>query len=201
MPLRLITVIVLLGAAPCAAVPHSPEDGVDVPGRATRFVEKGTRAIAFETADLNRDGRQDAILVIEPVLKPGDDEHAERPRQLLVLVGEADGSYREAKRNGKVVYCSACGGMMGDPFQGVDVGPGTFTVSNAGGSSWRWGVSYRFNYSRRDDTWQLVRVDDETFHAGDPAESKTVVSTPPKHFGKIDLADFDPENWKGQGAR
>jgi len=27
------------------------------------------------------------------------------------------------------------------------------------------------------------------------------VSTPPKHFGKIDIADFDPENWKNQGKR
>ena len=33
------------------------------------------------------------------------------------------------------------------------------------------------------------------------AKAKSVVSTPPKHFGKIDIVAFDPENWKNQGKR
>ena len=123
------------------------------------------------------------------------------PRARLRFLGLPDGGLREAARNAKVAYCSACGGIMGDPFQGVSAGPGTFTVDNAGGSSWRWGVSYTFNYSRRDDTWQLVRVKEENFHASDAATAKTEVSTPPKAFGKIGIADFDPENWKGHGPR
>lgn len=172
---------------------------VDVPAAARPFVASGTRPLAFEPADLNRDGRQDAVLVVE-TLKTDPDTDG-RPRVLLVLLGQADGSFREVKRNAKVVYCSTCGGMMGDPFQGVSVGPGTFTVENAGGSSWRWGVGYRFNYSRRDDTWQLVRVEENSYHASEAAEAKKVVSMPPKAFGKIDIADFDPENWKGQGPR
>jgi hypothetical protein len=177
------------------------QDAPEIHAAATRFVAAGTRPLAFETADLNRDGRPDAILVLEPILKPGDDAFAERPRPLLVLVGQPDGTYREAARNAKVVYCSSCGGVMGDPFQGVDAGAGTFTVHNAGGSSWRWGVEYTFAYSRRDDAWQLVRVTENTFHASDPNGPKETVSTPPKHFGKIDLAAFDPENWKNQGPR
>jgi hypothetical protein len=174
---------------------------VEIPAAAEPFVAAGTKPLAFETADLNRDGRPDAILVLEPILKPGDDAFAERPRQLLVLVGQPDGTLREARRNAKVVYCSACGGVMGDPFQGVTTGPGTFTVANAGGSSWRWGVEYTFNYSRRDDTWQLVRVEETTFHASDPKGPTETVSTPPRHFGKIDIAGFDPEHWKNQGQR
>jgi hypothetical protein len=90
---------------------------------------------------------------------------------------------------------------MGDPFGGVTVGPGTFTVSNAGGTGWRWSSLYTFNYSRRDDTWQLVRVEEHGFHASEPGKGRTTVSTPPKDFGKIDIADFDPGNWEGQGPR
>ena len=191
----------ILAAFLLTALGGTQRPEVDVPAAAKPFVAPGTRPLAFEVADLNRDGRPDAVLVLEPALKPGDDEFEERPRPLLILVGQSDGTYREAARNAKVVYCSRCGGMMGDPFQGVTVGPGTFTVENAGGSSWRWGVSYRFNYSRRDDAWQLVRVREEDFHASDAATAKTVVSTPPKHFGKIDIADFDPGNWKHQGTR
>jgi hypothetical protein len=179
----------------------SGQEEVTVPSAAARFVAAGTRPLAFETADLNRDGRPDAILVLEPILKPADDAFAERSRPLLVLVGQPDGTYREAARNAKVVYCSACGGVMGDPFQGVDAGTGTFTVHNAGGSGWRWGVEYTFAHSRRDHAWQLVRVTENTFHASDPTGPTETVSTPPKHFGKIDLTTFDPENWKNQGPR
>lgn len=175
------------------------QDGLAIPDAAKAFVAAGTRPLAFEVADLNRDGRPDAILVVEA--EKDDPESDGRPRTLLILAGQADGTFREAARNATIVYCSECGGMMGDPFNGVDVGPGTFTVTNAGGSSWRWGVSYRFNYSRRDDAWQLVRVQEEDYHASEAPKGKTVVSTPPKHFGKIDIADFDPENWKNQGKR
>ena len=87
---------------------------------------------------------------------------------------------------------------MGDPFQGVDVGPGTFTVANGGGSGWRWFYEYTFNYSRRDQTWQLVRVKEVE---GQPTTAEVKMFTPPRHFGKIDIAAFDPSNWKNQGAR
>jgi hypothetical protein len=182
-----------------ASAPAQDPPDVEVPDAARPFVAAGTRPLAFEQADLNRDGRPDAILVLETIAEAQDGDG--RTRILVVLVGQPDGAFREAKRNAKVAYCSACGGMMGDPFQGVSVGPGTFTVENAGGSSWRWGVGYRFAYSRRDDTWQLVRVEEHDYHASEAAKAKTVVSTPPKHFGKIDIADFDPGNWKGQGQR
>jgi hypothetical protein len=182
-------------------VPGSQAPDVEVPAAAAAFVAPGTTPLAFETADLDRDGRPDAILVLDPIVKDGEDRFAERPRPLLVLVGQADGSYREAARNAKVVYCAACGGVMGDPFQGVSAGPGTFTVHNAGGSAWRWGVDYTFGYSRRDTAWQLVKVVETSFHASDPKGPTETVSRPPKAFGKIDLAAFDPENWKNQGPR
>ena len=184
------------------AAPAAAQDDVEIPEAAKGFVAPGTRPIAYQAADLNRDGREDAILVLERQKAKADDPEIEDgQRPLLVLVRQADGSLREAARNAKVVYCRTCGGVMGDPFQGVVAGPGTFTVSLAGGSSWRWGVEYRFAYSRRDDQWQLVRVEETSFHASEAAEGKPTVSTPPKHFGKIDLASFDPENWKNQGPR
>ena len=74
-------------------------------------------------------------------------------------------------------------------------------MSHYGGSAWRRSVDYKFNYSRRDNTWQLVRVEETSFHASDPDTVEEAVSTPPEHYGKIDIADFDPENWKGQGQK
>jgi hypothetical protein len=189
----------LLLAAPCTG---STDDEVPVPAGVKAFVTAGTTALACEVADLNRDGLDDVVLVLErQKAKPDDPDIETGQRPLLVLVRQPDGTYREVKRNDHVVYCKTCGGIMGDPFQGVDAGPGAITVLNAGGSSWRWAVEYRFAYSRRDATWQLVRVEETSLHAGDPTTEKVSVYTPPKHYGKIDIADFDPENWKGKGPR
>jgi hypothetical protein len=189
-------------AVTLAAAPAAAQDDIALPDAARPFVAPGTKPIAYEVADLNRDGREDAILVLErQPAKPDDPPIEDGQRPLLILVRQPDGSLREAARNVKIVYCSTCGGIMGDPFQGVDAGPGTFTVSHYGGSSWRWGVEYRFAYSRRDDAWQLVRVEETSFQAGAADEAKETVHTPPKHFGKIDLNAFDPENWKGRGPR
>ena len=127
-------IVVAVLAATGAAQIGRP--AVSIPEAARAFVAAGTQPIAFETADLNRDGRPDAVLVLSPILKDDEDPFAERPRTLLILLRQADGSYREAARNSKV-------------------------------------------------------ADKET----------TTISTPPKHFGKIDIGAFDPERWKNVGPR
>ena len=162
------------------------------------FVESGTLPIALETADLNGDGRPDYLLVLQSFDQ--DSEVAnESVRPLLIVIREVDGTLRLSERNPDVVFCAACGGVMGDPFQGVAASAKSFEVSHYGGSRERWGVDYKFNYSKRDKTWQLVRVKEFSFDALDPGTQKNTTYTPPKDFGKIDFGDFDPDNWKGQG--
>ena len=53
------------------------------------------------------------------------------------------------------------------------------TVTNAGGSNWRWDARYRFNYSRRDATWQLVHVQESNYHVDEVRSAKPKVSRPP----------------------
>lgn len=65
----------------------------------------------------------------------------------------------------------------------------------------RWQTDFSFAYSRRDAAWQLVRVENTRFHAPDAETSKTLVERPPRHFGKIDLQDFDPDHYIGVGPR
>jgi hypothetical protein len=164
---------------------------VDVPAELQRFIPEPMQALALESGDLNGDGRKDYILVLEDP----DEEKQDVARTLLIVTREKDGSLKLAKRNDKVVLCRACGGIFGDPFDSVNIERGKFTVHHYGGSSWRWTADYTFAWSRRDQTWQLVRVAAESFHAGDPETVEKTVHVPPKHFGKIDLADFDPENY------
>jgi len=172
------------------------ETDLKVPAEVIPFVESGTKAIALEKSDLNGDGRDDFILVLEKEKPAKDaDDFPVGQRPLLILLRGADGKLTLAKRNDRVVMCSQCGGVFGDPFEGVIAGKNTFSVEHYGGSSWRWKYSYKFNYSRIDKTWQLVRVEDISYHTSDPEKAKTKIYTRPKYFGKIDIARFDPDNY------
>jgi|GEM_PF-734957 len=174
---------------------HAQTQGVKIPPDIAPFVEKGAKAIALESADLNNDGLKDYILVYErrnPTQKDAFDYPANQ-RPLLILLRDKDNKLSAAKSNEKMVMCSQCGGIFGDPFSGISIGKNTFTVNHYGGSAWRWTADYKFNYSRIDKTWQLVEIEKTSYHNVRPMKEtlkKTVLT--PKDFGKIDIADFDP---------
>ena len=174
---------------------YTPIPEKQVPSEVQAFVESGTRAIAIERADLNGDGREDVLLVLQAKTARDDGTGFERrQRPLLILTRDAQGALRLRKRNDKLVMCPECGGLMGDPLQVVSAKDKSFRIEHYSGSGWRWSMNYQFNYSRRDDTWQLVRVEETSFHVSEPDKmEKDLVRTPPKDYGKIDIAEFDPE--------
>ena len=196
MKLPLTTFLAVALAAQVGSQAHAQEP-VKLPAELKPFVLSGYEPFDVSSADLNRDGTVDYILVLQ---KKGDQE--EGSRALLIITRGKDGTLKQVKRNDQIVLCAQCGGVMGDPFQSVEVAPGQFTLSHSGGSAWRWSSVVKFAYSRRDATWQLVRVEEDSFHTGDPEKTaKHEVFTPPKSFGKIDIADFEPGNFKGVGPR
>lgn len=170
---------------------------VALPAEVAPFVEAGSIPIALEKADLDRDGRADWLLVLEfgkPRIDPRDRYEEEGPRALLLLRRGADGRLAMAARNDHVVYCRGCGGMMGDPFQGLEAAAGRFTVTNAGGSRYRWSRAFTFAWSRIDSAWQLVRIEDGSLDIHDPRQrEQRRVRRPPKDYGKIDFKAYVPE--------
>ena len=179
------------------------QDVVNIPDEIKRFVDGKRIPIALETGDLNADGRKDFVLVISDVVPEGAAyEEGAGERSVLILIRDANGSLNLAGRNDLVAMCKRCGGAFGDPFEGVVIKGTRFTVMNYGGSADRWSYSYTFNFSRRDNDWQLIRVEESNFHTLDPERTmKTRRYTPPKHFGLITFAEFDPEKFKGKGKR
>lgn len=198
---RIILALILSAAAAPAAV-RAQEGELKIPSEVAPFVEAGTKPIALEAADLNGDGAQDFILVLEKQEpETGEYDLPVNQRPLLILARGPDGRLALAKRNERVVFCSKCGGVFGDPFESVEAGRNTFTVHLYGGSNWRWKLAYRFNYSRRDKTWQLVRAEEINYHTSDPDKAETKIYTPPRDFGKLDIADFNPESYLKKAAR
>lgn len=193
-------IILLLTFCLSTIAVNAQTETVKVPAEVKPFVEKGTKAIALESADLNGDGMKDFILVLDIENPTKSDEYdvEENPRPLLILVRGNDKKLTLAKRNENMIMCSQCGGVWGDPFAGVTVGKNTFTVNHYGGSNWRWTADYKFNYSRIDKTWQLVRIEETSFHTFEPKKVKRRVKTPPKDFGKVDIADFNPSDYDSE---
>ena len=202
MPIRgFKSAFFLLCLLPVVAV--SQDDTVKVPNEVKTFIDKGMIPIALEIGDLNADGRKDFVLVLsEPVAEDAQYEEGAGARSVLILIRQAGGALSLAARNNLAVYCKVCGGVFGDPFAGVTVRGTRFTISNYGGSNDRWAYDYTFAYSRRDRTWQLVRVEETSFHTLDPVRSmRKRVYTPPKSFGLINFADFDPDKYLRQGKK
>ena len=199
--MRMTAAMVLcLLVAPLMA--RAQEADLRVPAEVLPFVEAGTKAIAVEKSDLNGDGREDFILVLEKEKPARDaDDFPVGQRPLLILLRGADGKLTMAKRNDRVIMCSQCGGVFGDPFEGVIAGRNTFSVDHYGGSAERWKFSYQFNYSRIDKTWQLVRVQEIHYHTSNPNGGTDRIYKPPKDFGKIDIVKFDPDNYLKKSGR
>ena len=195
--------VLILGALLLPLSVIAQDDVVNVPNEVKPFIEKSRIPIALETGDLNADGRKDFVLVISDVVPDNVTyEEGAGDRSVIILTREASGSLTRAAGNDLVAYCKNCGGALGDPFAGVTISGTRFTVSNYGGSASRWSYIYTFDYSRRDRTWQLVRAEESSFHALDPERTKRHrIYTPPKHFGLITFAEFDPDNFQGKGKR
>lgn len=190
---RFVVAGVALAAAGGSA--RAAGTGVELPAEVGRFVEPGTRAIDFVAADLDADGREDGLLVLEE-LSPRDPEAPGSLERILVLLARtAEGALEHAVRNERAIYCSDCGGAMGDPYVGIEPEPRGFTIRHYGGSAWRWGIEATFAADGAGGPWRLRRVATTSFHAQDPDEPEPEVVEAPDALEPVDLRDFELHAW------
>jgi hypothetical protein len=158
----------------------------------SQFIPENYTMLDTASGNLDLDQYPDMILVLK---KNGEDstsdvvDHPEK-RPLLILLGQQDKSYKLAARSDNAVYCVDCGGMMGDPFQGLTIKNGYFSIQHYGGSGWRWTRIITFKYSAADNYWYLHKDGGESFHASEPEKATTKVRTV-KDFGKVSFDRFD----------
>lgn len=156
------------------------------------FVPKDYSILDIATGNLNLDEYPDMILVLK---KNGEDktsdvvDHPEK-RPLLILVGQPDGTFKLVARNDNTVYCIDCGGMMGDPYQGITIKNGYFSVEHYGGSAWRWTKTITYKYSKEEKYWFLHKDSFKSFNANEPAKIEREILTT-KKFGKVPFHKYD----------
>lgn len=156
------------------------------------FIPNGYLLLKGMTGNLNLDKFPDAVLV----LKKANEEELSRQvedqvkRPLLILIGQADKSYKLAGRNDNTVFCYSCGGVFGDPFAGIEIKNGTFSILHYGGSGWRWTHTVLYKYAPTQKKWFLFRNETSSFHAAEPDKVNENIQTP-KNFGRIPFEKFD----------
>jgi hypothetical protein len=190
MSIRYLLLLLVVISLPSTA--QTPKLDVSVPVNVKSFIPKGYVALDLTKGDLNRDAYTDAILVL---YKQGEEKssdvikHPEK-RPLLVLLGQPNNIFKLATRSDNAVYCVDCGGQMGDPFTGITIKNGYFSVEHYGGSGWRWTRIITFKYAPAEKKWFLYKDGGERFHAITHEEVKTPVKTA-KNFGKVPFEKFD----------
>lgn len=184
-----LALLLIVGVPGIAQIPKLK---VDVPANMEKFVLKSYEVLDITMGDLNRDAHQDAIMVL---YKSGEEqssdimEHPEK-RPLLILLGQQDGSYKLASRSDNAVYCVDGGGQMGDPFTGISIKKGYFSVEHYGGSGQRWERIVTFKYNPPGKNWLVHKDGHEYFHATRPEEVSTKIETV-KNFGTVTFEKFN----------
>lgn len=171
------------------------------------FVPKGYSVISIESGDLNLDEYTDAILVLRKTSEESTSNYAENKpdkRPMLILIGQKDGTYTLAYENNNAVYCIDCGGLFGDPFTGITIKDGYFSIEHgvSGGHHWENVTTFKYNKSKKNwflykDNYINYKFNSDT---SDNAEAlvvdfkklKTV-----KDFGEISFEKFNIYNDKG----
>lgn len=143
--------------------------------------------------DLNKDSLKDVILVLnyEDETKYCDVNDSVINRPLLILTQNEDGTYTKRARNDNTVYCYCCGGIMGDPFTGITIKDGYFSVEHYGGSNWRWERIVTYKYDPSTDDWLLHKDGRTSFHSSVDYSEKEVDIKTKEDFGIVKFVDFN----------
>ena len=139
------------------------------------------------TGDLNRDEYLDLLIVLRLVEKFVPDDE---PRSLMIYTGNGDGSFTLAAESDAVVMCESCGGVYGDPYDGLAIKNGYFSVEHYGGSAWRWTRIITFKYNSEQETWLLHRDAGESMYLFEPDEEPTQNIWNQEHYGKMKFTEY-----------
>ncbi|NHN32866.1 hypothetical protein G9U52_23910 [Paenibacillus sp. S3N08] len=123
-------------------------------------------APAVVYGDMNFDDIEDVALVVE---QNEADFELTPARALVIGYGTGYGNYELAAFNDNIVLRADEGGILGDPYNGIYFDDqGILTVSEYGGSNWRWSNNYRFAYLV--DEWYFIGYNKITTYLHDESE-------------------------------
>ena len=107
--------------------------------------------------NLNLDPYTDVVMVFCHKSETEGATYSERPRALMIFLGDSSGMLNLEVRNDNIVYAEVYGQMFGESFDGVEIDSGMLRVNHYGGSRFRWTADYVFEYNREKKSWYYTR--------------------------------------------
>ena len=107
------------------------------------MIPKNYRPIKEIYGDLDKDFLDEKLVVYD--MSDKEDETNGVDREVIIFKKEKE-NWKIWHRSTNAVGNSRDGGMMGDPFEDVEIKNGILIISQAGGSSWKWGHSDKYRY-------------------------------------------------------
>ncbi|TDW52200.1 hypothetical protein EV144_101888 [Flavobacterium sp. 270] len=171
------------------------------------FIPKDYEAINVAKGDLNLDEFNDVILVLRKSTEETTSNYNENKpdkRPLLILLGQKNNTYKLAFKNDNAVYCIDCGGVFGDPFTGISIKKGFFSIEHGISGGHHWENISTFKYNKAKENWFLYKdhylnyvlnsdtSDNAEALVVDVDKLKTV-----KDFGEISFQNFNIYNEEG----
>jgi len=103
-------------------------------------------ANSYVFADLNKDGKEDLVVVTEqPPTKDEQGYPVFGQRGLTIFLADAQGNLVKFAEGPKAVLNADEGGVFGDPLEGIDISrTGAIRVGHYGGSADRWSLMETF---------------------------------------------------------
>lgn len=181
-----------------------------IPEELKPFIMPGYEVMDVVKGDLNRDKLDDYLLVLKTAGEDSfsfDNTDWDAHRPLLLIIRQANGTLKTVAVNNELIFCKNCGGVMGDPYQGLTIKPGEFTADLYGGSSWRWAESFTFRYDAVKKNWFLQTHKSTSFQSGDPERTMNELVISRSETGDISIEKFTPHynadssSWKVKAAK
>jgi hypothetical protein len=112
--------------------------------------------------DLNKDGMEEKVVVYNMTDKRDEPNGIDRE---VVIFTKDKGKWVVWHRSTKAVGNSKDGGMIGDPFEDIEIKNDILIISQSGGSSWKWGHKDKYRY--QNNRFELIGY---TSNYGKPCE-------------------------------
>jgi hypothetical protein len=173
--LKILTgLLFILILAPVVKAQDDTPPDINVPASAAspeKFVPRGWRIETEDddklTGDLNGDGKEDRLLRLvedKPLTAP-DDTPNTRYRALVILLAKDGGGFTSSVATTRLLLCSTCAGMLGDPSGGgniqINIQRNVIVVSQQSGSRFAYDKTLRFRFDPATKRFLLIGEDFE----------------------------------------
>lgn len=147
----------------------SAQNDTSIPFEARKFILNDYEVYHYTKGDLNNDGREDAIMILNYATENDSIDSREMIKPFLVLLRNTNNKLHLALRNDSLMPLD----MMSCYFGGIEIDKKSngFSIDFWGGRRDKWTSKLTFSYKKIDKNWHLVLEKQTSF---DAAEMKSI---------------------------